>query len=353
MEEKEREREEEEDIGNGVWSWGAGTEGQLGTNKLKDENFPQFTSFTTKRISYIACGGAHVIALSKNDGKVLTWGRGTSGQLGHGNQNNCLYPLSVNSLESFFISHVSAGWNHSGFVSNDGRVFTCGDGSFGQLGHGDYQSQFLPIQVMKFEDKHVEQIACGMRHTLVLLKGHSANPIYGFGSGKRGQLGVSIDKVRKSCNLPQIVAGFEEVEIANIIANGDQSAALTVDGHLYSWGKGFSGKSDTHHSPESSIPLRFTQVALGWNHALALTDLGKLFILGGKHHGMLSDPQKMSLKKCSSNQSSASIGSKDDSKAPMFREVPGLDGTKVVDIAAGAEHSALVTGRMRIQREKS
>ncbi|KAF5189511.1 Ultraviolet-b receptor uvr8 [Thalictrum thalictroides] len=187
-----------------------------------------------------------------------------------------------------------------------------------------------------------------MRHTLVLLKGHLGNPIYGFGSGKRSQLGVSIDRIRKSYNLPQIVAGFEEVEIANIVANGDQSAALTVDGHVYSWGKGFCGKSDTHHPLESSVPMKFTQVALGWNHALALTDFGKLFIVGGKHHGMLSDPQKMSLKKCSSNQSSASKGSEDDSKAPKFREVPGLDATKVVDIAAGAEHSALVTENGRI-----
>lgn len=50
-------------------------------------------------------------------GKVFTWGRGTSGQLGHGDMVNTLYPKVVSSLGDYFITHVSAGWNHSGFVS--------------------------------------------------------------------------------------------------------------------------------------------------------------------------------------------------------------------------------------------
>ena len=50
-------------------------------------------------------------------GKVLTWGRGTSGQLGHGDMVNSLCPKVVSSLENNFIAHVSAGWSHSGFVS--------------------------------------------------------------------------------------------------------------------------------------------------------------------------------------------------------------------------------------------
>jgi len=49
---------------------------------------------------------------------VLSWGRGASGQLGHGEMvPNCLYPKLVDSLASSRISRVSAGWNHSGFVS--------------------------------------------------------------------------------------------------------------------------------------------------------------------------------------------------------------------------------------------
>ena len=48
-----------------VWSWGAGTDGQLGTSKLQDEHLPQLLSLTSlPSISMLACGGAHVIALT-------------------------------------------------------------------------------------------------------------------------------------------------------------------------------------------------------------------------------------------------------------------------------------------------
>lgn len=50
-------------------------------------------------------------------GRVLTWGRGTSGQLGHGEMVNSLEPKIVKGLEGVVVAHVSAGWNHSGFVS--------------------------------------------------------------------------------------------------------------------------------------------------------------------------------------------------------------------------------------------
>lgn len=59
-----------------------------------------------------------------------------------------------------------------GLFSDAGDVFTCGDGSFGQLGHGDYSLHCSPVKVSFFDDHCVEQIACGMRHSLVLLKGN-------------------------------------------------------------------------------------------------------------------------------------------------------------------------------------
>ncbi|KAI3974140.1 hypothetical protein MKX01_033391 [Papaver californicum] len=350
MEEGERtevtEEEERKRRNSGeVWSWGAGTDGQLGTAKLQDEHLPQLIhslSYVANTISQLACGGAHVIALTGNDGKVFTWGRGATGQLGHGDCINSLNPKPVKLLEPLFISHVSAGWNHSGFVSDSGKVYTCGDGSFGQLGHGDYESHHLPVEVSYFDSKHVEQIACGMRHSLVLLKGQSRAQIYGFGSGKRGQLGVSVDCIKTLSNLPQAVKGLENVEIPNIYANGDHSAAMSADGNVYTWGRGFSGKSDAYCPQILSSPLKFTKVALGWNHALLLTDGKEVFMLGGKYHGMLSDPGKMSVDLHPPIHENLSQSS-DSDKVSILGKIPDLNETKVIDVAAGSEHSAVVT----------
>lgn len=136
---------------------------------------------------------------------MLTWGRGNSGQLGHGEVvKYALYPQPVTSLDAYFITHVSAGWSHSGFVSGSssaalcllslslifcclmevafcfvlslgftdgGCLFTCGDASFGQLGHGDYTSRTSPLKLSYFDNQCVARVACGMRHSIVLLKG--------------------------------------------------------------------------------------------------------------------------------------------------------------------------------------
>lgn len=244
---------------------------------------------------------------------------------------NSLQPKPVHFLDSFVITHVSAGWNHSGFVSDNGCLFTCGDGSFGQLGHGDHRSHCTPSKVLFFGSSHVKQTACGMRHSLALLKDSFGDQVYGFGSGKRGQLGISNDKI-KSISLPQTTSGLKDVNVATIYANGDHSAALSVDGHLYTWGRGFKGSDAC--CPHGAIGSLFCkQAAFGWNHALVLTGEGEVLMLGGSNHGVLSNPQKMNLVK---HKPSKTEESNED-------RIPGLDGISVVDIAAGAEHSALVT----------
>lgn len=53
-------------------------------------------------------------------------------------------------------------------------------------------------------------------------------------------------------------------------------------------------------------------------------------MLGGSHHGVLSEPQKMTHLHNSSGE-------------PTLSKVTGLDGKKVAQIAAGAEHSAILT----------
>ncbi|GKC49049.1 zinc finger, CCHC-type containing protein, partial [Tanacetum coccineum] len=56
--------------------------------------------------------------------------------------------------------------------------------------------------------------------------GEHGEKVYGFGSGKHGQLGISNEKV-KFINLPQSVCGLNEVNVSSIIANEDHSAALS------------------------------------------------------------------------------------------------------------------------------
>ncbi|XP_031253249.1 ultraviolet-B receptor UVR8-like [Pistacia vera] len=70
-----------------------------------------------------------------------------------------------------------------------------------------------------------------------------------------------------------------------------------------------------------------------WQSSISVAGDREVFMLGGSNHGVLSDPEKMSpAKPLSENSNEAAL-----------EKVSGLDDAKVVQIAAGAEHSALVT----------
>ena len=70
-------RRQEKDKEEEIWSWGAGTEGQLGTGSLHDEHFPQLLrrhpslSAAVGPISLLSCGGAHAIALTSGTSSLF------------------------------------------------------------------------------------------------------------------------------------------------------------------------------------------------------------------------------------------------------------------------------------------
>jgi hypothetical protein len=51
--------------------------------------------------------------------------------------------------------------------------------------------------------------------------------VHGFGLGRHGQLGNSMEKLNRTFALPQAIRGFEDVQITKISANGNHITALT------------------------------------------------------------------------------------------------------------------------------
>ena len=63
-----------------LWTWGLGTDGQLGDNTIISRSTPVTTFAGGTNWKQVACG--YVTAAIKTDGTLWTWGLGTSGQLG-------------------------------------------------------------------------------------------------------------------------------------------------------------------------------------------------------------------------------------------------------------------------------
>ena len=120
------------------------------------------------------------------DGLMLTFGRGDSGMLGHGDQQPQFVPKVVDALQGVGVCQLAAGPKHSMVRTEDGRVFTFGRGSFGKLGHGDQQDQLVPKVVDALQGVCVCQIAAGDCHSMVLAED---GRVLTFGDGETGKLG--------------------------------------------------------------------------------------------------------------------------------------------------------------------
>ena len=92
------------------------------------------------RVTSVACGTHHSVCVTNGlwyKGVPFAWGRGSHGQLGLGHRRNLYVPLCIYALysTSTFVKQASAGGKHSGFLTVQGEVYTCGNNAFGQLGY--------------------------------------------------------------------------------------------------------------------------------------------------------------------------------------------------------------------------
>ena len=90
---------------------------------------------------------------SAENPRVLTWGRGQYGQLGHNSQpaDEVLAPTAVPCLEGRPVARLACGQFHTSAVvagpKGSGGVLTWGRGTLGVLGHGDEEDRLEPQTV--------------------------------------------------------------------------------------------------------------------------------------------------------------------------------------------------------------
>ncbi len=68
--------------------------------------------------------------------KLFTWGCGKQGRLGLGSEEDVLHPTEVVLLSNMRVSQVSAGESHCAAITQAGKVYVWGNGSYGRLGTG-------------------------------------------------------------------------------------------------------------------------------------------------------------------------------------------------------------------------
>ncbi|KAK7103664.1 uncharacterized protein [Littorina saxatilis] len=191
----------------------------------------------------VACGNNFTLAWT-DEGRVLSWGSGHHGVLGHGSTDDIPSPKVEAALKDEKIVAASAGFFHSAFVTEDGKVFTCGKGSDGALGLGKNSlSDALTPKLVSFsENTQIASVSCSVGehhgHTLAL---PTDGKVYSWGDGYKGKLGLDS---QDSSYTPSLISPshFNNEQVTVVCAGGIHSTASTAEGSVFTWGCGSDGR---------------------------------------------------------------------------------------------------------------
>ncbi|KAM7270277.1 hypothetical protein ACFE04_029491 [Oxalis oulophora] len=156
-----------------IWNWGANSNYELGRgDKIGGWKPQQISSLAGVRIIQVVCGGYHSLALTE-DGKVLSWGYGGLGQLGHSSIQNEKEPKVVEALIDERVVYIACGGTSSAAVTDEGKLYMWGNAKDSQLGiPGLPEVQTFPVEV-KFlseddtpEPYKVLSVAIGASHAM-------------------------------------------------------------------------------------------------------------------------------------------------------------------------------------------
>eukprot|EP00933_Yihiella_yeosuensis_P006282 TRINITY_DN11097_c1_g1_i2.p1 TRINITY_DN11097_c1_g1~~TRINITY_DN11097_c1_g1_i2.p1 ORF type:complete len:1004 (+),score=188.44 TRINITY_DN11097_c1_g1_i2:113-3124(+) len=157
-----------------VYSWGKAFQGETGLFS-QVEAVPRFAAAVTPfRVLEVSCGHGHVIARTESQ-QCITWGENTCGQLGLGQKSKPTYKPQLLDCIPSQVANVSAGWAHSIAVGTDGRVYSWGLNSHGQLGLGDTKTRHAPHLMHSLVRSHeVESAHAARAFTILRTSAHRA-----------------------------------------------------------------------------------------------------------------------------------------------------------------------------------
>uniref|UniRef100_A0A8D0WXT9 HECT-type E3 ubiquitin transferase n=1 Tax=Sus scrofa TaxID=9823 RepID=A0A8D0WXT9_PIG len=147
-------------LSGAVFGWGMNNAGQLGLSDEEDRESPCHVKLLrAQKVVYISCGEEHTAVLTKSGG-VFTFGAGSCGQLGHDSMNDEVNPRRVLELMGSEVTQIACGRQHTlAFVPSSGLIYAFGCGARGQLGTGHTCNVKCPSPVKGYWAAHSGQLS--------------------------------------------------------------------------------------------------------------------------------------------------------------------------------------------------
>jgi alpha-tubulin suppressor-like RCC1 family protein len=245
------------------------------------DGFSQVGSACWREVS----AGQNFTLAIKSDGTLWGWGQNSNLLgLGLGNLANQNLPIQIGTANDWLT--VSAGTIHSLAVKTNGTLWSWGNGQFGQLGNGVFNSATPNVTQVGTATDWL-RVSAGNRFSLAI---KNTGTLWSWGWNFTGQLG---NNTVVDLNLPA------QVGTANdwfLIDAGDQHAlAIKTTGTLWAWGNNTFGQLGDGTNTTSLLPIQigtatnWSLISGGTDHSMALDSSNILYTFGNNTNGQLGD----------------------------------------------------------------
>lgn len=294
-----------------LYALGSNGSGQLGIGHDQDVSIPRQVLFRpgsepSSPVLRVAAGGNHTLFLTA-DGQVYWAGDSSTGACGTLTQDQkdlarkCIaqkvaLPNDREGASAAPVKLIAATWESSVIVQSDARgqntqISTFGAGTKGELGQGQFIIRTPTVSRIKDfppPDTEIVDLAACMGHVVVVL---SNGEVWGWGNGRKGQLGTSVDGVVHGPRRVEGV-GFKAARAVcgrefTCLVGGQEGGQLLVLG---------ADKAGVKSSAPEQV-VDWKDVGASWGGVYVLKADGTLLNWGKDDHGQLAPPGLPKLKK--------------------------------------------------------
>jgi alpha-tubulin suppressor-like RCC1 family protein len=268
---------------------------------------------------------------------VFSFGSNSAGELGLGfastTNTSIATPVNTTLIGDRRIVRIAA-HTASMLLADDGTAFVFGSHEFAMTGMGTetgYTPLPTPLVIPSRPDASLAAIAPGGLHGLVVAKDGT---IFSFGLNTSGRTGLGTSNGTALVPTPILTTNLSGEKIVEAAAGFQTSLLLSSEGNVYGMGTNrvagignFDGNSlvATPIDATNLAGKRVTQIATTDLHGLLLTEDGTVFAVGQNSSG------KTGLR--------TSVGYAGVATAI---DTTNLDNRRIVQIAAGREHSLIL-----------
>jgi len=334
-----------------LYTWGLASSGETGHHHTPIEVAIPRKVFSMAenlhRVTKVACGSNHTLAVTV-DGQLFSCGRGRHGQLGLGYFHDGGPLTRCDALRGMHVTKVAAGGQHSVCITDDGRVWSWGDCTKGQLGLGDLrfatsagwhtgvpwpclveslcEENLSSFDLLDGKDS-VVQVSCGKMHTMFVTQ---SGKLFACGNGSYGQIAGLAPTLKEQKSRNGTVGGYnqytpKQIQIKHHVRKQDGTTLM----HRVR----ACPCVNANQPSNGNVICRVAQVTCGGNHSLVLTGCGAVFATGTNSYGQL--------------------GLGDVESRDVFSRVWRFHDKKlnVVSITTGAHHSAAIVSNQTVLKE--